>query len=191
MAQRLETERLILRPWAVTDAQAALEVYGHPEVTRWLSPVMSRVEDLAAMRVLLEQWIAEDHRMNTPSGRWAIERREDQWVIGGGSLLPLPPGNHDLAIDWQLRPDCWGQGYASESTHALAEWAFSQDLDEIFAVVKPENTRAAAAVRRNGMLWVGETSKYYSLPMQVFRLRSADLDRTAPTGYLPTIAENS
>ena len=57
----LTTERLTLRPWRVDDAQAALEVYGHAEVTRWLSPDMDRVPDLAAMRLLL-QWIAEDAR---------------------------------------------------------------------------------------------------------------------------------
>ncbi|MBB4912909.1 RimJ/RimL family protein N-acetyltransferase, partial [Actinophytocola algeriensis] len=37
------TERLTVRPWHVEDAQAALDVYGHPEVTRWLSPDMDQV----------------------------------------------------------------------------------------------------------------------------------------------------
>jgi RimJ/RimL family protein N-acetyltransferase len=72
-------------------------------------------------------------------------------VIGGAILLPLPPGNEDLEIGWQLHPDVWGHGYASETTYALAQWAFSQGEDEIFAVVRPDNTRAAATVRRNGM----------------------------------------
>ena len=40
---------------------------------------------------------------------------------------------------------------------ALAGWAFRHDIDEIFAVVRPGNTRAAATDRRNGMEWVGET----------------------------------
>ena len=33
------------------------------------------------------------------------------------------------------------------------------------AVVRPGNTRAAATVRRNGMEWVGETGKYFGLPL--------------------------
>ncbi len=53
MAQRLVTDRLILQSWRVEDAQAALDVYGNAEVAGWLSPVMDRVPDLAAMRLLL------------------------------------------------------------------------------------------------------------------------------------------
>lgn len=185
MAQQLVTERLILTAWRVDDAQAALEIFGHAEVARWLSPVMDRVPDLAAMRLLLQQWIAEDVRMVPPCGRWAIHRQRDDRLIGGAILLPLPPGNEDLEIGWQLRPDCWGHGYASETTHALAQWTFSKDIAEIFAVLKPGNTRAAATVRRNGMQWVGETSKYFGMPLQVFRLRPADLDRAAPEARLP------
>ena len=100
-------------------------------------------------------------------------------------LLPLPPENQDLEIGWQLPPDVWSQGYASQTTYALAQWAFNQDTDEIFAVVRPDNTRAAATVRRNGMEWVGETNKYFGLTMQVFRLRLADLNRAAQQADLP------
>lgn len=181
----LVAPRLILRGWQVEDALAALAVYGHVEVARWLSPAMDRVPDLAAMRLLLQQWIAETARIALPAGRWAIQRRSDGQVIGGAILLPLPPGDEDLEIGWQLHPDVWGHGYASEATYALAEWAFRHDVDEIFAVVWPGNTRAAATVRRNGMHWVGETNKYFGLTLQVFRLRSADLNQAAPNAQLP------
>jgi RimJ/RimL family protein N-acetyltransferase len=185
MAQRLVTDRLVLRTWHLDDAPAALDVFGHVQVARWLSPIMSRVPDLAAMQLLVQQWIVEDARAVPPAGRWCIQRQADQRVIGGAILLPLPPGKDDLEIGWQLHPDVWGYGYASETTYALAQWAFSQDRDEIFAVVRPDNTRAAATVRRNGMEWVGETSKYFGLTMQVFRLRPADLNRSAKQADLP------
>ncbi|WP_370950270.1 GNAT family N-acetyltransferase [Amycolatopsis sp. cg5] len=169
------SERLILRAWRVDDAPAALAVYGHADVARWLSPELDRVPDLAAMRLLVQHWIAEGARFALPAGRWAIVRREDDQVIGGAILLPLPPGNDDLEIGWQLRPDSWGNGFAAESTLALAEWAFAHDVNEIFAVVRPGNIRAAAVLRRVGMQWVGETGKYFGLTLQVFRLRLADI----------------
>ena len=152
---------------------------------------MARVPDLPAMQLLVQQWIVEDARAIPPAGRWCIQRQADQLVIGGAILLPLPPGNEDLEIGWQLHPDVWGHGYASETTYALAQWAFSQGTDEIFAIVRPDNTRAAATVRRNGMEWVGETSKYFGLTMQVFRLRSADLNRLAQQADLPPNFEAS
>lgn len=181
----LRTERLILRPWRVDDAAAALEIYGHPEVARWLSPEMDHVSDLAAIRLLLQLWIAEDVRLAAPAGRWAVQRNTDGKVIGGALLLPLPPGDEDLEVGWQLHPLMCGADYASEATHAIAEWAFSQNVDEIFAVVRPGNSQAAASVRQNGMYWVGETSKYFGMRLQVFRLRAADLDRTAPDTHHP------
>ncbi|GLY49888.1 GNAT family N-acetyltransferase [Lentzea sp. NBRC 102530] len=181
----LTTERLTLRPWRLEDAPAALEVYGHADVTRWLSPEMDQVPDQAAMRLLVQQWIAESARLPAPAGRWVIQRDSDRQVIGGAVLLPLPPGEEDLEIGWQLRPDTWGNGYATETTHALAAWAFSQDVNEVFAVIRPGNARAASTVRNNGMHWVGETTKYFGIELQVFRLRAADLDARAPASLEP------
>src|SRR5207248_7215038 len=96
MAQRLVTDRLMLRTWHLDDAQAALDVFGHLEVARWLSPIMGQVPDLPAMQLLLQQWIVEDARAIAPAGRWCIQRLEDQREIGGAILLLLPPGNQDL-----------------------------------------------------------------------------------------------
>jgi RimJ/RimL family protein N-acetyltransferase len=176
VAGRLTTERLTLRPWEVDDAEAALAVYGDGGVARWLSPAMDTVSDLGAMRLILQQWIAEDQRLFTPAGRWAIERLENKQVIGGAVLLPLPPGGEDLEMGWTLRPDAWGQGYAAEAGRSLAQWAFDEGSDEVFAVARPANERAGATARRIGMQWVGETEKYYGLRLQVFRLRPGDLD---------------
>jgi RimJ/RimL family protein N-acetyltransferase len=180
VAPQLVTDRLILRPWRIEDADQALGIHGHADVARWLSPAMDRVPDLAAMRLLLQQWIDEDDLLAPPAGRWAIDRRRDGRLLGGAILLPLPPGQEDLEVGWHLHPQVWGHGYASETTRALAGWAFSHDVDEIFAVVRPGNTRAATTVRRNGMEWVGETGKYFGLTLQVFRLRRADFDPAAP-----------
>jgi RimJ/RimL family protein N-acetyltransferase len=78
-----------------------------------------------------------------------------------------------------LHPQAWGRGYATESGLALARWAFSQDIDQVIALVRPANTRAVATVRRIGMEWVGETEKYHGLRLQEFRLGPADLAGTA------------
>lgn len=164
----------MLRPWNVDDAGAALGSYGDAEVARWLTPAMDKVRDAAAMRHVLQQWVAEDARMTAPAGRWAIELREDGQVIGGATLLPLPP-DEEFEVGWQLHPDAWGHGYATETGRALARWAFEQGIEQVVALVRPANTRALAMVRRIGMEWVGETEKYHNLRLQQFRLRPGDL----------------
>jgi RimJ/RimL family protein N-acetyltransferase len=182
VAVQLETARLILRPWREDDAGEALGIYGDSGVSRWLDPAMDLVPDMNAMRLVLQQWIAEDARLASPAGRWAIELREDRRVVGGAVLLPLPPGNEDLEMGWQLNPQAWGSGYATEAGRAVAGWAFAEGFDEVLAVARVTNARAAATARRIGMEWVGETDKYYGLRLQVFRLRPADLREPPPGG---------
>ncbi|TDD39826.1 GNAT family N-acetyltransferase [Saccharopolyspora elongata] len=185
MARQLVTDRLLLRPWRIEDAEAALDVYGNAEVTRWLSPIMETVPDIVAMRLLLRQWIAEDVRAIPPVGRWCIQRREDDRVIGGASLLPLPPGNQDLEVGWHVHPELWERGYTGEAMFALVRWAFEHEVDELFAVVRPDNVQAAETVRDNGMEWAGKTDKYFGQTVELYRLRPADLDRLAPRADLP------
>jgi len=174
MAEEFVTDRLVLRSWTVDDAAAALSAYGAAEVARWLVPVMDRVPDESAMRLVLQQWVGEDARLLTPAGRWAVERREDGSLIGGATLLPLQP-DEEYEVGWQLQPDAWGHGYATEVGRALARWAFEQGIEQVIAVVRPANTRAIATIRRIGMEWVGETDKYHDLHLQAYRLRPADL----------------
>lgn len=185
----IQTPRLVLRPWEITDAEAALAIYGAREVSRWLAPAIGDIADLESMRVLLDQWITQCVSVEQPQGRWAVHLRETNELIGGAALLPLPPDCVDLEIAWQLSPAAWGNGYAAEAGHAVAHQAFQAglDIEELFAVIRPRNRRGIATAARVGMEWVGETEKYYDLKLQVYRLRKADLDDDGP---LATIGEH-
>ncbi len=177
MEPPLYTERLVVRDWTVGDAEAALEIYGVEEVTHWLTPTVARVGDLDTMRAVLRAWQEAQPSMVPPAGRWAVERRKDGQVVGGLVVRLLPPYEEDLEIGWQLRPDAWGEGYATEAASALIRWAFAQGVDELFAVSRTNNTRGAATARRIGMEWVGETTKYYDTRLDVYRIRPSDLPR--------------
>jgi len=39
------------------DAEAALAIYGIPDVTGWLTPATARIGDLPAMRAVLHAWV--------------------------------------------------------------------------------------------------------------------------------------
>ncbi len=174
MSTEVATDRLILRDWSVDDADAALAIYGSEDVAHWLTPAMDCVPDADSMREVLREWLDEQAGLLTPRGRWAVQRKEDGAVVGGLSITTLPPGE-DLQISWQLNPAEWGKGYAAEASRALIGWAFTQDTDELFAVARPNNKRAIATSKRLGLQWVGETTKYYGLNLQVYRVRPADL----------------
>ena len=169
------TARLALRDWTDDDAPAALEIYGSADVARWLTPVLERVADVGSMRSVLSAWRREQPELVPPQGRWAIQRLADDAVIGGVAIRRLPPDGEDLEVSWQLAPAEWGRGYAAEAARALIGWAFTQEIDELFAVTRPSNVRATAMAKRLGMQWVGETAKYYGLNLQVYRIRPSDL----------------
>ncbi|MFI5783065.1 GNAT family N-acetyltransferase [Nocardia sp. NPDC051570] len=171
----LSTSRLRLTPWAAADAPAALEIFGRPEVARWLTPAVEPIHSEADMRTALEQWATDDAVADTPVGHWAVRRRDDDAVVGSITLRRMPPHHEDLELAWQFTPEHWGHGYATEAARAVAAWAFGNSARELFAVMRPANERAKKLARRLGMQWVGETDKYYDLRLQVFRLQPSEL----------------
>jgi RimJ/RimL family protein N-acetyltransferase len=183
----IRAARLDLAPWTTSDAEAALGIFGDGEVARWLAPAMARVPDLAAMRRLLDGWVSAGPAAEPPIGRWKVAERAGGRVVGAVSLLPLPPDDIDLEVGVQIARDRWGNGYAGEAGDAVAHYAFEAGVDEIFAVSRPANRRAAAAARRMGMDWAGQTGKYYDTRLDVFRLRRYDLD--VPARLAPPDAE--
>lgn len=179
MSVVVRTPRLVVREWTEADAPAALAVYGRPEVAHWLSPAMDVVPDLAAMRAQLAGWIADTLASEAGIGHWAVTIAGTGAVVGGVSLHLLPVEEQDVEIGWQIAPEHWGNGYATEAARGLLDRAFANDVDEVFALVRPANRRAEAAAKRIGMTWVGETEKYYGLRLNVYRVRPSDL-RPAP-----------
>jgi RimJ/RimL family protein N-acetyltransferase len=182
-SRELTSRRLRLRPWKADDAESALRIFGAEAVALWLTPAMSRVPDVAAMRSLLEAWRAEDERAVPPLGRWAVELLDPAEAIPGApgllvgavALLPLPPEAEDAEIAWQTSPAYQGRGYASEAGGALIRWAFAQGLPEVYAVTRPKNVAAVKVAGHLGLDWVGQTDKYYGLTLDVHRARPGDL----------------
>ncbi len=174
MAELLRTERLLVRDWLVTDAEAALKLYSHDTVIRWLHE-LDHIPDADAMHRMLQGWSAQQQEMAPGTGRWALVQRDGDTLIGGVSLLPMPVPEADVEIEYHLAPEYWGRGYITEAARAVAHWAFEHSLVELFALVAPDNQRAAATARRIGMEWVGESDKYHGTLLRVFRLRPDDL----------------
>jgi RimJ/RimL family protein N-acetyltransferase len=188
----VRTPRLVVRDWTEDDAAAALAIYGRSEVARWLSPAVPAIADEGAMRETLRAWIADTAASEAGVGHWAVvlpgpDGGSGDRVVGGVSLHPLPVEEQDVEIGWQIAPEFWGNGYATEAGRGVLERAFANDVDEVFALVRPANRRAEAAARRVGMTWVGETEKYYGLQLNVFRIRHSDL----VAGRLPAVEQGS
>lgn len=98
----IESDRLVIREWTETDADAALRIYGSAEVARWLSPAMDRVPNKPAMRLLLRAWI--EARESLRLDALGIRNRDDRRVVRG-----RPAAEPSCLRDRTASRDCVGQ----------------------------------------------------------------------------------
>jgi RimJ/RimL family protein N-acetyltransferase len=165
----LTTDRLVVRPYTLDDADAAFDVYRHWEVTRWLGSVPTPVESVEQMRDGIGRWIDRDDPDRPYLGIRAVTLRATGTLVGTALLVPLPRSGADLEIGWHLHPDHWGHGYATEAARAQMAAAFAGGVPELLAVVRPGNTASVAVTRRLGMEPLGRTTKYYETELDLFR----------------------
>ena len=123
---RLETPRLLLRPWAPEDVEALVDGLGDFEVARWLArvPHPYTPEDAAG-------WIGYCAGLAPISegGRtceWAIELRGEGRVIGGTSLERIDLSNGTAGGGIWIDSRCVGQGYGREAFGERIRFAFEE-----------------------------------------------------------------
>lgn len=92
-------------------------------------------------------------------GYWAVTlSHEPETVIGFGGVMKkrVLPELYDNNLYFRLRPDAWGQGYASELVRAALEAAFlTWSLAHIYGVTRATNTASQRTLERAGFECVG------------------------------------
>ena len=82
-------------------------------------------------------------------------------------LVPLPEGDA-VELGWHFHPDAWGRGLATESARGALAHGRAAGLDEIYAVVRPDNEPSLAVRRRLGMRPLGRTDRWYGVELEAF-----------------------
>ena len=161
-----ETERLVVRLWTdgPADRDRLADLYSRPEVLRFLGATTTNDASVLAPR-----WRAL-HERDPRFGAWAVEVRETGIVAGTLLLKPLPGDGGEIETGWHFHPDSWGSGYATESARGGLRYGFDRGLDTIYAVVRADNDRSLAVVRRLGMRPLGRTDRYYDRELEMFAI---------------------
>jgi RimJ/RimL family protein N-acetyltransferase len=164
----LETERLLLRPLRVDDADAYVRLHLHGEVSQFLGPY-SRPVALDRLRMIERQWAERGH------GRCAVELRSTGEFIGVSGLQHWRQFD-EIEIGWTLRPDTWGHGYASEAAGAWLGWGFRTLPNPYFtAMIRPANARSIRVAERLGFSRL-RTDVLFDRPTTVYALARPGAD---------------
>lgn len=159
------TQRLVVVPWRDDHAAAANEAYSQPEFVRYLGNPTPH-PDLAHTRAWIARIVASER-----TGFWAVESTSTNELVGAALLQPLPGGDGEWEVGWHVFPAHQRNGYATEIGRGAIAHGFANDLNEIYAIVRPENTPSLAVARAVGMTPIGRTDRYYGITAELFIIR--------------------
>jgi ribosomal-protein-alanine N-acetyltransferase len=145
---RLETARLVLRPFTVADAPAVQQHCGDRRIADTTLLIPHPYPDGAA-----ETFIAS-HRPDFAAGTsatLAVTERAGGAVVGAiGLSLDLAQLRGELGY-WIAVP-CWNRGYATEAGRAVIAWAFADlGLERVEAHHLVRNPASGRVLQKLGM----------------------------------------
>ena len=143
----LETERLLLRPFTVDDAEFILTLLNEPSFLRYIGDKQVRsLED--ARQYILNGPVASYERHGF--GLCLVAVRESNTPIGMCGLLKrdeLP----DPDIGFAFIPAFWKQGFGLEAATAVLTDAHQRlKLERILAITSPDNEASIKLLERLG-----------------------------------------
>lgn len=145
----LETERLILRPFEITDAAAILALSNDKEVTRYTMDPQTITCEADALHIITDVFHADYKQYGY--GRLAVIYKPDQQLIGFCGLKYLPEFDRP-DIGYRFLSQYWGIGLATESATAVMQYGREiLKLDNIMAMAMPDNRASSRVLEKLGL----------------------------------------
>lgn len=178
MPHTIETERLVLRPWAAEDVGLLSALSSNPRVTRYIGDGLTwtALKAIAVSDRALSHW-----REHGFGWRVVVELATGAEIglialnMMGPGTAGLDPSEHE--IGWWLSPDRWGHGFATEGARAVAADAFEQlHVPRLTARILPENAGSVQVATRLGMIFQFNTVADPGIAVAVYRAAPAPPD---------------
>jgi RimJ/RimL family protein N-acetyltransferase len=147
----VETERLVLRGHTVADMALCCELWGDPEVTRFIGGKPFTEEEVWS-RLLRYA----GHWSLLGFGYWLVEERATGAFVGEVGLSNyrrelVPPLCDVPEVGWVLSPAQHGKGYATEAVQATLRWGREcLEAEEFACIIAPGNTASLRVAERCG-----------------------------------------
>lgn len=145
---RIETERLVLRPFSESDAQSMFDNWASdPEVTKFLTwPTHESVE---VTRKVIGFWSDRDNLTNY---NWCIALKSNDEAIGSIAVVSIDEESETLEIGYCISRRFWRQGVTAEAAKALISALFENvGAKRIIAKHDLNNPNSGRVMRKAGM----------------------------------------
>ena len=151
--KRLETSRLILRPFVAEDADAMYTNWASdPEVTKYLTWPAHGCVDISAM--VLGDWIS--HYGEENFYQWAIVSKDLGQPIGSISVVNRKDEVGSVEIGYCIGRSWWRRGYTSEALMAVMDFFFDEvGVNRVEARHDANNPHSGGVMKKCGMQYEG------------------------------------
>lgn len=157
--QTIETERLILRQYQISDAEDMFNNWvADIEVTRFWG--WTPHKDIDETKTLLLEWISEYNILTTY--HWVIVLKENNQAIGYIYLNEISEINKSSAIHYLISRKYWNRGIATEACKAVVEYAFSKiGIKVINTHHHIDNPASGKVMQKVGMEFTKEEYRHF------------------------------
>ncbi|MDA0149857.1 GNAT family N-acetyltransferase [Vibrio sp. LaRot3] len=119
-----QTDRVMLRQLSEQDAQSVLCLFSNPSVIAYYD--LDVISELSQAQRIIG---AMDERFKSNTGiRWAITLKRNGELVGTCGFNSWDEKARSAVIGYDLLPNCWGQGIATEVVNELVKQAFLGNL---------------------------------------------------------------
>jgi len=154
----VETARLELRPLVEEDLDALVELDGFEAVRAAVDPFAEQIPDDPLARREYER------RFVGRAGFIGAVDRASGRLLGWFQVEDATDASGEIELGYRLRPDVWGQGYATEGATALLEDALRRPgARRVYAHALLSNPGSIRVMERIGMTYAGPWA-YKGLP---------------------------
>ena len=156
MNLKLETNRLLLRPLELQDAEAMFEMDKNPEVHKylWQKPTKTIDENSKTIEMVQKQYKENN------IGRFATILKESNEFIGWTGIKfvndHIENGNTNFYdYGYRLNEKFWNKGFATEASKAWFDYGFNQmNIEKMNAYTHIDNGASNHILQKIGMHFI-------------------------------------
>jgi ribosomal-protein-alanine N-acetyltransferase len=145
----LMTERLILREFNENDWPDVLAYQADPLYLRYYAWTERTPEDV---QEFVRTFLAQQQEHPRTKFQLALVLKSNNQLIGNCGIRMESADAHEADIGYELSPQHWGHGYATEAARAIVHFGFTElRLHRIWSRCIADNVGSARALEQLGM----------------------------------------